>query len=334
MSPSPGQRRVVVIDPGYDSYASEQAILAPFGADLTVEPCDGDVDRIAGVVADADAVLVRESPLTAAIIDGMARCRAIVRYGVGVDNVDLDAAAAAGIYVANVPDYGVDEVSDHALALLLAVARRLVSRNAEVRAGAWNVSRDQPMYRLAGGTLGLIGYGRIGQAFHRKALALGYAKVMVYDPMVDTPPDGAELASVDDICRDADAISLHVPLVPETHHLLNAHRIAAMKPTAILVNTARGGLIDEHALADALARGHLLGAGLDVFEQEPVDPSHPLLALPNVVATDHTAWYSEQAVADLQRKAAEEIARVFAGDPPINWVNRRPDVTAFVERAP
>ena len=334
MSSLPGQRRVVVIDPGYDSYATEQRVLAPFGAEVAVVPCVGDVDRVVEAVRDVDAVLVRESPVTKAAIDGMTRCRAIVRYGVGVDNIDLDAAAARGIYVANVPDYGVEEVSDHALALLLAVARRLVSRSAEVRAGAWNVSRDQPMYRLAGGTLGLIGYGRIGRAFHRKALALGYQRVLVYDPMVSTPPEGAELASVEAVCRQADAISLHVPLVPETRHLIDAAMIAAMKPAAILVNTARGGLIDEDALAKAMAAGHLLGAGLDVFEQEPVDPTHPLLALPNVVATDHTAWYSEQAVADLQRKAAEEIARVFAGEQPINWVNQWSETGATGKTAP
>lgn len=334
MSSLPGNRRVVVIDPGYDSYATEQGVLAPFGAEVAVVPCVGDIDRVVETVRDVDAVLVRESPVTKAAIDGMTRCRAIVRYGVGVDNIDLDAAAARGIYVANVPDYGVEEVSDHALALLLAVARRLVSRSAEVRAGAWTTSRDQPMYRLAGGTLGLIGYGRIGRAFHRKAAALGYQRVLVYDPMVSTPPQGAELATVEAVCRQADAISLHVPLMPETRHLIDAAMIAAMKPTAILVNTARGGLIDEDALAEAMAGGHLLGAGLDVFEQEPVDPAHPLLALPNVVATDHTAWYSEQAVADLQRKAAEEIARVFSGEPPVNWVNRWSEAKPTGETAP
>ena len=264
MSSLPGNRRVVVIDPGYDSYATEQGVLAPFGAEVAVVPCVGDIDRVVETVRDVDAVLVRESPVTKAAIDGMTRCHAIVRYGVGVDNIDLDAAAARGIYVANVPDYGVEEVSDHALALLLAVARRLVSRSAEVRAGAWTTSRDQPMYRLAGGTLGLIGYGRIGRAFHRKAAALGYQRVLVYDPMVSTPPQGAELATVEAVCRQADAISLHVPLMPETRHLIDAAMIAAMKPTAILVNTARGGLIDEDALAEAMAGGHLLGAGLDV----------------------------------------------------------------------
>jgi D-3-phosphoglycerate dehydrogenase len=244
-----------------------------------------------------------------------------VRYGVGVDNIDRGAATARRIFVANVPDYGVEEVSDHALALLLAVARRIVWRDRAVRSGAWNIARDEPMHRLAGGTLGLVGYGRIGQSFHRKARALGFARTLVFDPFLDSAPDGAELSDLSELCIQSDAISLHAPLTGETWHLIGRTQLALMKRTAILVNTSRGGLVDATALGEALAENRIFGAGLDVFEEEPPAKDNPLFELPNVVVSDHTGWYSEESVKDLRRKASEEIARVFAGEIPRNWIN-------------
>jgi D-3-phosphoglycerate dehydrogenase len=313
---------VVVLDEGYGDTKIEQAVLQSYGARVVERPCHGDAVEVRRAVAGANAVLVRESPVDAEAIANMPECRAIVRYGVGVDNIDRAFAASRGIYVANVPDYGVEEVSDHALALLFAVARRVVSRDRAVRDGAWNVARTEPMHRLAGGTLGLIGYGRIGHAFHRKARALGYARTLVYDPYLREPPEGIELVDVDHLCREADVVSLHAPLTENSHHILDNDRLSLMKPTAIVVNTSRGGLIDTTALQRALASGRIFGAGLDVFEQEPPGADHPLFALPNVVLSDHTGWYSEESVRDLRRKAAEEIARVFSGEEPRNWVNR------------
>ncbi|CAM2139787.1 C-terminal binding protein [Paraburkholderia tropica] len=316
------RKRVVVIDDGYGSYATEQRILAAVNADVVVLPCRGDAARVREVAADADALLVRESPVNAAAIAAMQRCRAIVRYGIGVDNVDLDAARDKRIYVANVPDYGVEEVSDQALALLMAVARYTVRRDGAVRAGAWNVSREQKMYRIAGRTLGLVGYGRIARAFERKMRGMGVARVLVYDPFLDpakTP--GVECVDLDTLCAESDYISLHSPLTPDTRKLINAARLARMKPTTILVNTARGGLIDEAALIDALQRRAIFGAGLDVFENEPPRAGHPLFACENAVLSDHTGWYSEDSVAELQTKAAQEVARVLGGDQPKHWVN-------------
>lgn len=313
---------VVVLDEGYGGTEIEETVLARFGARVVERPCHGRVAEVRRAVTGAQAVLVRESPVDAEAVAAMPDCRAIVRYGVGVDNIDHAFAAERGIYVANVPDYGVEEVSDHALALLFAVARRVVSRDRAVRAGAWNIARAEPMHRLAGGTVGLVGYGRIGHAFHRKAKALGYGRTLVYDPFLKNAPEGVELVDLELLCAEADVISLHAPLTNDTRHVIDAARLALMKPTAILINTSRGGLIDTPALCDALASGRIFGAGLDVFEHEPPPANHPLFAYSNAVLTDHTGWYSEDSVRDLRRKASEEIARAFSGEPPRNWINR------------
>lgn len=314
--------RAVMIDEGYESYATESRLLAEIGCDFAELPCANDPNRIAEAVADADAVLLREAPLPRAAIEGMSRGKVIVRYGAGVDNIDLVAARERGIKVANVPDYGVEEVSDQALALLMAVARRISKRDRDLRNGAWNVARQEPIYRLAGRRLGICGYGRIGRAFHRKAAGLGFSRTLIHDPFLTVAPDGAELVSLDTLCRQSDILSLHMPLTVETRHMIDAERLAAMPRGAILINVSRGGLVDEDALAVSLESGHLFGAGLDVFEQEPPNLSHPLFRQPTLVASDHTGWYSEESVADLQSKAAEEIVRVLNGDEPKNWVNR------------
>jgi D-3-phosphoglycerate dehydrogenase len=316
------RKRVVVVDSGYESYDIEKRVLAPFDADVILDPCHGDPARIKIATAEADAVLVRESPINADAIASMRRCRIIARYGIGVDNVDLAAAQERRIFVANVPDYGVEEVSDHALALLLSVARRTVTRDAAVRGGAWNVSPGERMYRIAGRALGLVGYGRVANALERKMRGLGVARVLVCDPLLEAGAfAGVERVDLNSLCQQSDFISLHAPLTRETLHIMNSTRIALMKPTAILVNTARGGLIDQTALVDALRRKRIFGAAIDVFEHEPPAKDHPLFALGNVVLSDHTAWYSEESVADLQTKAAEEVARGLKGEPPRHWVN-------------
>jgi D-3-phosphoglycerate dehydrogenase len=313
-------RKVVVLDSGYDSYETERAILAPLDAEVVVRPCDRDAARVADAVRDADAALVRESPVTAAAIAGAPALKAIVRYGIGIDNIDLDAARARRIVVANVPDYGSEEVSDQTLALLYGVVRRVAARDRAVRDGAWNVSRHERMYRVAGRTLGLVGYGRIARAFERKMRGCGVARVLVSDPYA-SPAPGIEIVDLDTLCREADFVSVHAPLVPETRHLIDRRRIGLMKPTAILVNTARGPLVDEEALVEALAAEKIFGAGIDVYEHEPPRRDHPLFRLSNVVVSDHTGWYSEESVAELQSKAAEEVARVLRGERPRHWVN-------------
>ncbi|HTD16993.1 MAG TPA: C-terminal binding protein [Chthoniobacterales bacterium] len=317
------QKKVVAIDGGYESYDVERRILEGINAELTVDPCEGDAARIKLATKDADAVLVRESPINAETIALMRRCRIIARYGIGVDNVDLMAARERRIYVANVPDYGTEEVSDHALALLLSVARRTVTRDHAVRQGAWNLSPGEKMYRIAGKALGLVGYGRIARALERKLRGLGVTRVLVYDPLIEASAlAGVEHVDLDTLCAQSDFISLHAPLTQSTSHLIDSVHFALMKPTTILVNTARGGLIDETVLIEALRTNSIFGAGIDVFEREPPNADHPLFKLTNVVLSDHTAWYSQESVADLQAKAAEEVARVLKGEPPKHWVNR------------
>jgi D-3-phosphoglycerate dehydrogenase / 2-oxoglutarate reductase len=314
-------RRVVVLDDGYESYEAERSLLAVAGAELVVRACRGNPDAVAAAIQDADAALVRESPVTAEAIAGAPHLRAVVRYGIGVDNIDQPAARSRQIYVANVPDYGTEDVADHALALLMAVMRRVVTRDRAVRDGGWFTGASQKIYRPMGRTLGLVGYGRIARAFERRVRALGVARVLVHDPRTDLP-DGVEGVTMKELALESDYISVHAPLTPQTRHIISRDVIACMKPEAIIVNTARGPLIDEAALIEALRAGRIFGAGLDVFEVEPPAHDNPLLSLSNVVLADHAGWYSEESVADLQRKAAQEVLRVLEGGTPVNWLNR------------
>jgi D-3-phosphoglycerate dehydrogenase len=314
-------RRVVAIDDGYADYDQETRVLAEAGASFEVRPCRGHADAVVASVRDADVVLVRESPVPRRAIDAMDRCQAIVRYGIGVDNIDLAAARERRIAVANVPDYGIDEVSTQTVALALSVVRRLRLHDEEVRSGRWSTGVLAPMYRLRGRTLGLVGFGRIARMTLEKLVGFGFARVLAHDPHAALPA-GVEPATVDDICREADMVSLHLPLKPETHHLIDARRLSLMRPTAILVNTSRGGLVDLEALYRALAEGRILGAALDVFEREPPDPAHPIFGLHNVAVSNHIGWYSEEAMRELQMKTAQEAARVLRGEPPLHWLNR------------
>jgi D-3-phosphoglycerate dehydrogenase len=311
---------VIAIDDGYAAYDQEQRILAEAGATFEVRPCRRSPDAALEAARHADVVLVRESPVPRRVIEAMDRCKGIIRYGIGVDNIDQQAATERRIAVANVPDYGTDEVSTQTVALALAVVRRLQLHAQEVRSGRWSTGVLKPMYRLRGRTLGLLGYGRIARQTHEKLAGFGWGRVLAHDPYAHLP-DGVEAADVDTICREADLISLHTPLNDETRHLIDARRLALMRPTAIVVNTSRGGLVDLEALYAALKEGHILGAGLDVFEQEPPDPKHPIFALDNVAVSNHIGWYSEEAMREVQLKAAQEAARVLRGEPPLHWLN-------------
>jgi D-3-phosphoglycerate dehydrogenase / 2-oxoglutarate reductase len=311
---------VVAIDDGYDRYDQEETILGAAGARFELRPCRRDPQATIAAVRDAAVVLVREGPVPRAAIEAMRLGRAVIRYGIGVDNIDQQVARERKIVVANVPDYGTDEVATQTVALALAAARHVRLHDNEVRSGRWSTGVLRKMYRLRGRTLGFVGYGRIARRTHEMLAGFGFGRTLVHDNHPALPA-GCEAADVDEICREADLISLHVPLTPATRHLIDARRIALMRPTAIVVNTARGGLIDMDALAAALATGAIHGAGLDVLEHEPPDPKHPLLALDNAVITNHIGWYSEEAMRDLQRLAAEEAARVLRGERPLHWLN-------------
>lgn len=317
----PRTHRVVAIDDGYAEYDQETRLLAEVGASFEVIPCRGSEEVAIQAVRGADVVLVRESPVPRRVIEAMDRCKGVIRYGIGVDNIDMVAASERRIVVANVPDYGTEEVSTQSVALALAVVRRILLHDREVRSGRWSTGVLKPMYRLRGRTLGLIGYGRIARMTHEKLAGFGFGRVLAHDPHVELP-EGVEAADVDTICREADLISLHTPLTAQTRHVIDERRLALMRSTAIVVNTSRGGLVDLEALYRALADGRILGAGLDVFETEPPDPAHPLFALDSVVVTNHIGWYSEEAMREVQLKAAEEAVRVLRGEPPRHWLNR------------
>jgi D-3-phosphoglycerate dehydrogenase len=300
----------------------EQRILGAVGA--TVVPVTlGSPAELAEHVAEADGLIVPGVPVPARVIEAMPRCRGIVSASIGFDHIDLAAATARGILVANVPDFCVREVANHTLALILACARKLAPLNAAMHAGRWDRTVFPPMASIYGETLGLISFGRIARQVARRARAFDL-DLLAYDPYVDpatAAEDGVELVPLDDLLRRSDYVSVHAPRTPATYHLIGARELALMKPTAMVFNTGRGGIIDEAALADALRAGQIAGAGLDVFEQEPIAPDNPLVGLPNVVLTPHAAGYSESAIATVRRSAAEEMARILSGELPRNLVN-------------
>lgn len=266
---------------------------------------------------EADAILVGAAfPINKTFIDGLSRCRVIVRYGIGLDNVDLEAARARGICVDNVTDYCVEEVANHAWAFILALHRQLWELDQRARGGVWTFA-GLHMPRLSSCRLGVVGFGAIGQAVVARARAFEL-KVSVFDPYADRATieaSGAEARDLDTLCRESDILTLHAPLTSETYHLLDARRLRMLPSHAIVVNVARGPLIDERALAEALREGTVGLAGLDVFEEEPLPADSPLRELPNVVFSPHSAWYSHGAQRELQRKAAEKVLRGLLGLP-------------------
>jgi D-3-phosphoglycerate dehydrogenase len=313
---------VAITDYVFPSLEPERSVLDPLGVELRPAQCKSE-EEIIDLTREADAVLNCYAKMTARVIENLKRCKIIARYGIGVDNVNVAAATRAGILVTNVPDYCIDEVSDHALALLLALARQIVAAERAVKAGAWDVVSYEGIHRLRGQILGLFGFGKIAKALASKVQPLGM-KVLVYDPYVDPAAiahEGAEAVSLDKLLAEADAISIHVPLSPETRNLIGERQLARMKPTAFVINTSRGGIVDEQALAVALKEGKLGGAALDVLSVEPPPSDHPLQKAPNIILTPHLAFYSRESVIELQTKAAEEVARALKGEPPRSPVN-------------
>jgi D-3-phosphoglycerate dehydrogenase len=271
---------------------------------------------ILAVARDADAVLVTYAKLPGELLRQLTRCKAIGRFGLGVDNIDLPAAKQLGIAVNYVPDYCLREVSDHAMALLLALARKVTLSNKLVQSGRWEVPPIVPLRRLEGRVFGLVGFGNIPRALAPKAASFGF-KVIAHDPYVSKDvlnQAGVEGVSFDDLLARSDFISVHAPLLPATRGLLNAETFAKMKTGAYVINTARGPLIDEAALVAALDSGKLGGAALDVVAAEPLAKDSPLLGRDNVILTPHTAFYSVEALEELQTKCASDVARVLSGE--------------------
>jgi D-3-phosphoglycerate dehydrogenase len=314
---------IAITDHVFHGVEPERAAAAALGAELRVGQCRTPEDVLA-LTRDADAVLNCYAPMPASVIDQLERCKIIARYGIGVDTVDLAAATRKGIAVTNVPDYCVDEVSDHALALLLSWARKIVVANAAVHAGSWQLADVTPVRRLRGQTLGLVGLGKIALRLAAKAQALGL-RVIGTDPYVPAErvaPLGITATSLDDVLAESDFLSLHAPLTPDTRGMLNAAALAKMKPDALVINTARGPLIDGDALVDALASHRIGGAALDVVPVEPLPAESPLRTFENVMLTPHMAYYSEQSLRDLQQEAVDEVVRALRGEPQKSLVNR------------
>ncbi len=311
--------RVVITDCDFDMPpVIEQAELDPIGAELVVEQCLTE-DALIEKVRDADGLLEQYAPITSRVVDALERCKVIVRYGTGMDPIDVAAATAKGIVVCNVRDYQIGEVADHTMALLLTLARHIVVYNDSVRGGVWDATRTaERMERVEGQTLGLVGLGQTAQAVAARARAFGL-RVIAHSPRA--PDDVFEAAQVervplDSLLRESDFVSVHTPLRAQTFHLIGAAELDAMKSSAFLINTARGAVVDNTALARALEQGEIAGAGLDVTEEEPLPMDSSLMAAPNLLVTPHGGFYSRTSIRILRREAAAEVARVLRGEPP------------------
>ncbi len=309
--------KVVVTDSVFPSLETERAVLGSVGAEIIAMQAKVEEDLL-DVVQEADALLVCYAPITKRVIDHTQQCRIIARYGIGFDNVDVEAAATKGIVVTNVPDYCVDEVSDHALALVLACARKVPFLDRRVRAGRWEKQDAMPLHRLQGKILGLVGFGKIPRLLARKARVLGLESI-AFDPYLEAQEmadAGARKVDLATLLAQADFVSVHAALTQQSRGMIGEAELRAMKSTAYLVNTARGPIVREAALARALREEWIAGAALDVLETEPPTEHHVLFALDNLILTPHVAFYSEESERELQRKAAEEVARVLSGQRP------------------
>ena len=313
----------VVIAYNFPEIEIEQRIIGATGAEV-IHTRRLDTPDALAAASRADVLMVTIEPVPAELIDRLDHCKLICRVGTGLDAIDIPAATRRGIWVTNVPDYAIDEVSTHAIALLLNHARRLPTLFGLVERGQWwDAKQVGPIRRLRGQTLGLLGYGRIGQAMAVKAQGLGL-NVLAYDPYLSPEvlaADGVRSVDLETMLREADYVSLHAPLTVATREILNASTLALMKPTAYIINTARGALINEAALLDAVQSGKIAGAALDVLQKEPVAPDSPLLKEPRILLTPHAAWYSEEANEDVRVKGAEDVVRVLRGERPRTPVN-------------
>ncbi|MBO8137317.1 MAG: C-terminal binding protein [Desulfotomaculum sp.] len=315
--------KVYVTDYEFANLKYEEEVINEVGAELVGVQCKTE-DEIIEQCKDAVGLINQYSPITRKVMESLPNLKVVARYGVGVNTIDIPAATELGICVANVPDYCMDEVSDHAMALLLACARKVVLMNNEVKKGNWDFKVSVPINRLRGQNLGLISFGRIAQNLAKKAQAFGL-NLLVFDPYVPesvAKQYDAKLVSLEELLKNSDYISVHAPLTAETEHLISEKELQMMKDSAFIINTGRGPVIDEKALIKALQQKWIAGAGLDVLEVEPAAPDNPLLKMDNVVISPHAAWYSEQAEVELRTKTARGVAEVLKGYFPRYLVNK------------
>jgi len=316
------QRHTVIItECDHDAFEPEEAVAVAHGVRLERAEANT-AEELIDRCRDADGILVQYAQITGEVMDAMPRLRAIGRYGVGVDSVDVDAATQRGIAVCNVPDYGTEAVSDHAIAMALAVARGVTRLDRAVRRGEVDLEAVRPLHLIHRRVFGVLGVGRIGAATARKAAGLGYT-VIGYDSRAEpgTVRHGVAMVSSDELFRRSDVLSIHVPLDPTTRSLVDAEALRSMPRGAVVVNTARGGVIDTDALVDGLESGHLGGAAIDCHDVEPLPVDHPLTSFENVVLTPHFAWYSEESYGELKRRTMENVVAVLEGMTPRNILN-------------
>jgi D-3-phosphoglycerate dehydrogenase len=315
--------KIVITDSNLGDIDLEREIAGRYGFDI-IHPkqCKTEADVIS-VAKDADALIVQYAPVTGNVLNACPRLKAVSEYGVGVDSIDIDACTEKGIAVCNVPDYSYREVSDHAIALTLALDRSILLLDRQIRAGDYSLTAAKPLQRISDRVFGIIGMGRIARATALKARGVGYRVIgtdIAFRPGTVTD-DGISVLTFDELLARSDVISLHVPLLPTTKHLINATALLKMKPGAILINTARGGVVDTEALIHAIKNKHLRGAGLDVFETEPLPKEHPLTTLDNVILTPHAGYYSEESIYELKTRPVENASEVLAGRKPGNILN-------------
>jgi D-3-phosphoglycerate dehydrogenase len=320
---------VLITDYQWPTLDIERAILEPLPARLLVARTgeEGDLLQLA---PQADAILTCWKRVTERVIDAAPRCRIIVRYGIGLDNIAVEHATRLGIPVTNAPTYCLEEVAEHALALMLALARRITRFDRAFRAGGYSAVPFAGMRRLGGKNLGIIGYGNIGRTLARKARGIGF-HIVVHDPAVQSlPREEGRVVDLDTLLSESDFISVHAPLIPATRNLIGKAALEKIKPGAFVVNTSRGGLVDPDAVLEALDSGRLAGAALDVFPVEPPDLSHRLFQHPHFIGTPHAAFYSEESVRDLQHISAGQVRDALTGKVPSPIVN--PDYAKHTPR--
>jgi D-3-phosphoglycerate dehydrogenase / 2-oxoglutarate reductase len=312
----------------WDSIEIEQTILAEVGCEVVPIQFSNDTDFLE-VIRDADALLPRYLNMSRIHIEAMPKCKIIARSGIGVDIVDVEAASELGIWVTNVPNYCDEEVADHAVALILACSRKLLHYFDDVRKGLWSWQSGKKLMSIKDSAFGLVGFGNIGKLIWKRMKGFG-CKGLIHDPYIDPEiimNEGAIPSTFNDVLENADILHIQTPLTPETFHLIGEKELRQMKSTVVITNTARGPIIHDQALFRALKEGWIAAAGLDDLEEEPAkirnwEPSNPILNLPNIIVTPHTAWYSEQSVEEVKRVSASEIARVLSGLNPLHPVNQ------------
>lgn len=311
--------KVLLTDYAWPDLEIERSVLAGADAELLVAERD-DAASLAAMARDADAIMTNWAKVPAEVIEAAPSCRIVARLGIGLDNIDVACATRRKIPVTNVPDYCLVEVAEHALALVFALGRKIGHYHLATKEGRYELQTGPTLRRIEGQTLGIVGLGAIGRKLAEKAFGVGLA-VVATNRSGRGGLAGVRMVGVDELLRKSDYVSLHVPLTDATRHLIGREELAQMKPTAYLINTARGGVLDHAALAEALDAGKLAGAALDVQDPEPPDLSLPPYNDPRVIVTPHAAFYSEESVSDLRRRATEQVAACLRGERPENVVN-------------